>query len=593
MGISREKFKNSILNFYTKEGLYSLFNKYFVNWIADGHIGLHLDIFEVSMVSETTIKSFFTDLLEEAFYKKETFRAIFETLDKDVQEIFSTIVWEGKYKLEGDIKKEIFDDEYAYETSENLKEKYKFFHFKKNKIDKTDPGYLYIDNDIVRKIRLHFPKKVKDYFIHPIENPIYTYKHSSEKEITKKYELYYDFYSQGNIRLSTSLKLLKESKKDMQKYCDISEFYHENKDLDYLKTETIGLLFYIIKEEYLISKNFKLDKFKYIVNEFLSGKLIKDEGYEYTTKYLNYLKGVKNIKKSENLTRSLETIVKLIKEFPSEKIISVKNITNYLIYRDEFLEILELKDVYDYVYINESNYGRTRITEYEEYQKYILEPFIKSILFILGSLGVFKLYYDLPSGNNGLYLKNKYLSKYDGLKYVELTKLGEYLLDKTDSYTFEENIEDAELVYDEELLHVTIVGSAPMLSMFLEKITVKIGENKYKMDKGRFLRGITTKIELEERIKEFKGKFYKNLPEVWNEFFEEFKLNMNFLNEESEIIVFKVKQDKEFFKILATDVQLKPLILKAEDFYILIKKENVEKVRAILLKYGYFNDIQV
>ncbi|OQY42612.1 MAG: hypothetical protein B6227_01750 [Fusobacteriia bacterium 4572_74] len=592
MGISRDKFKNSITNFYTKDGIYSLYKKYFIDWIADGHIGLHLNIFEVSLLSESSNKSIFIDLLEEAFYKKETFVDIFNSLEDEVKEIFRSILWSGKYILEESQIEEFFEKDHTYETSENLKDKYKFFHYKKNKITKEGPGYLYLDNDIIRKIRPFCPNKVRDYFIHPIENPIYTYKHNSEEEICKKYSLYYNFYSQGNIKLSTSLKLLKESKRDMQKYCDISEFYSENKDLDYLKTETMGLLFYLMKDKYLIPENFKLDKFKYIVNEFLSGKLTKNDGYEYTTKYLNYLKGVKNIKKTENLTRSLETIVKLIMELPSEKTISISNIINYLVYRDEFLDIIELKDVYDYVYINESNYGRTRISQYDEYHRYIIEPFVKSIFFILGSLGLFTLYYDLPSGNNGLYLKNNYLSKYDGLKYIELTKLGEYVLGRTDDYVFTEGNEDAEIVYDEDLLLITIIGSAPIMSMFLEKISIKIGESKYRMDKGRFLKGITTIKELEERIKEFKNKFYKDLPQVWEIFFDELHSKVNCLTHESDIKVFKVKQDKEFFKILATESKLKEYILKAEGFHILIKEENVCKVKTILSKYGYFNEIE-
>ncbi len=592
MGISRDKFKSSITNFYTKDGIYSLYKKYFIDWIADGYIGVHLDIFEVSLLSETSNKSIFVDLLEEAFYKKETFVEIFSSLEEDIKEIFRSILWSGKYIVEDSQIEEFFEKEHTYETSENLKDRYKFFHYKKNKISKEGPGYLYLDNDIIRKIRPHCPNKVRDYFIHPIENPIYTYKHNSEEEICKKYSLYYNFYRQGNIKLSTSLKLLKESKRDMQKYCDISEFYSENKDLDYLKTETMGLLFYLMKDEYLVPENFKLDKFKYIINEFLNGKLTKNDGYEYTTKYLNYLKGVKNIKKTENLTRSLQTIVKLIMELPSEKTISISNIINYLVYRDEFLDIIELKDVYDYVYINESNYGRTRISQYDEYHRYIIEPFVKSIFFLLGSLGLFTLYYDLPSGNNGLYLKNNYLSKYDGLKYIELTKLGEYVLGRAEDYAFAEENEDAEIVYDEDLLLITIVGSAPIMSMFLEKISIKIGENKYRMDNGRFLRGITTIKELEERIKEFKNKFYKDLPQVWETFFDELRSKVNCLTEESDIKVFKVKQDKEFFKILVTDSKLKEYILKAEGFYILIKEENVPKVKTILSKYGYFNEIE-
>ncbi len=591
MGISRERFRKSIMNFYTKEGLFSLYKTYLIEWIADGYIGLHLDIFEISIITECTNKSVLADLLEEAFIKQETFVTIFNTLEEDVKEIFRSILWSGKYILEESQIDNFFEREHTYATSENLKDKYKFFHYKKNKMSKGSMGYLYMDNDIVRKIRPHCPKKVRDYYIHPIQNPVYTYKHNSEDEICKKYSLYYSFYEQGNIKLSSSLKLLKESKRDMKKYCDISEFYDGNKDLDYLKTETMGLLFYLIKDEYLKPENFKLDKFKYILNELLAGNLFKDKGYEYTTKYLNYLKGVKNIKKSENLKRCIETISKLIEELPFGEVISISNIIHYLVYRDEFLEIINPKDVYDYVYINESNYGRTRINQYDEYSRYILEPFVKSIFFLLGSLGIFEVYYDVPSGNEGLYLKNDYLSKYSGLKYIKFTKLGEYILGQREDYSFVVEYEDVEIVYDEELLLITLVGEAPIMSMFLEKLLVKIGENKYKMDSGRFLRGIESEAQLEERIKEFKNKFQNNLPKSWEIFFENLRKNINCLSYESDITVFKVNKDKEFLKILGTDQKLKEYILKAEGFYILVRNENILKVKAILSRYGYFNDI--
>ena len=87
------------------------------------------------------------------------------------------------------------------------------------------------------------------------------------------------------------------------------------------------------------------------------------------------------------------------------------------------------------------------------------------------------------------------------------------------------------------------------------------------------------------------SKFYKNLPQKWEIFFEDLRSNINFLTPKPEIVVFKVKQDREFFKILGTDAKLKEYILKAEGFYILIKKENVPKVRSILAKYGYFNEL--
>ena len=122
------------------------------------------------------------------------------------------------------------------------------------------------------------------------------------------------------------------------------------------------------------------------------------------------------------------------------------------------------------------------ISNYENYNEYIVVPLFKSLIGILGSFGIFDLYIDTPTMKNGLYLKNGYLSKYDGIKYVRLTKLGEYVLGRKNEYDFGENSEEAEVYLDEERLIVTIIGEAPMKFMFLEQIGTKIGTNKYKID---------------------------------------------------------------------------------------------------------------
>ena len=46
---------------------------------------------------------------------------------------------------------------------------------------------------------------------------------------------------------------------------------------------------------------------------------------------------------------------------------------------DKFIEILNVDAVYEHVYINEANYERTKLSNYENYQLYIIDPFIKSI----------------------------------------------------------------------------------------------------------------------------------------------------------------------------------------------------------------------
>lgn len=586
MAINKEKFMQALNEFYSQEVLFKLYNKYFIDWIAEGYIGSNLGLFEVSMISENSNKQTFLDLVEQAFTKEEIFNEIIVTLDEDVKQIFEYIVWNGRYPVEN--KDAYMVCEEGYNVFKDLKDEYLFFKYSE---DAKKGGYLYISNEIIRMVRKFFPKP-RDYYIHKAGKIEASFNKNSETEMAHKLSLYYNFYKQGNVNLSSSGKVLKESKRNMNKYCDIEEFYFDSKDLDYLKTETIGLFFFLLKEDYLESESFKIDNFKNIILDFLSGKSVKEEGYHYTSLYLNYLKGLKSIwKKEENIKRSLQSISKVLNELPNDEVVSVENIIKYIIYRDEFIEIINPQDVYDYVYINEANYGRTKIANYEGYHNYVVVPFVKSVLFLLSSLGVLEAYYDRPSTSNGLYMKNGYLSKYDGLKYVKLTELGKFVLGRVDEYDFGDAKEKAEIFLDDDRLILSIIGEAPVKSMFLERVSQKIGPNKFKFTGETFLKGIENIGELEGRIKDFKKKICPDIPEIWDEFFETLLKKSQVIKLVQNVVVLKFERDRDLLNLIGKDEELKRLILKAEDFHVILVEENKARVLDILKSYGYFVEI--
>lgn len=587
MAISKDRFREALDYFYSKEVLFELYNKYFIDWIAEGYIGSNLGLFEVSLISENSNKQTFLDLMDQMYSKEEVFNTIFATLPDDVKEILEHLAWKGKYLVENIEEYTLKDGN--YNVKKELRVEYKFFKYVETNKRK---GYIYLHNDIVRMLRKLLPKP-KEYYIKADKSKDYSYVKNSEEEIIEKFLLYYNFYNKGNLSLSSSNKLLKESKRNMYKYCDLDEYYKDSKDLDYLKTETIGLLFFMIREDYLTQETFRLENFKETIEKLLSGELIKDDGYHYTSLYLNFLKGLRNIwKNGENLKRCLESIGKVLAEMPNDGKVSIENIIKYLVYRDEFLEIVNPQDVYDYIYINEANYGRTRISNYEGYEGYIIEPFIKSMLFLLSSLGILEAYYTLPVASDGLYLKSGYLSKYDGLKYVSLTELGKYVLGRVDTYDFGCIKEEADIVLDEDRLILSIIGEAPIKSMTFEKMATKIAPNKFKFSMEGFLRGIESLEELKAKMEEFERAVGKDeLPKLWAGFFTEIVEKSDSIKKESEIIVLKLKEDKELFGVIVKDEELKNLVLKAEGYYILLKEEDKEEVSEILKKYGYFVQI--
>lgn len=585
MAISKTRFREALDRFYTKEELFRIFKHYLLNWIAEGYIGSSLGLFEISLITIDSNKSKFLDLMEQVFWKKDVFLTIFNTLPKDIQEIFITVSWEGKMPIKDREKFQEAGKEFT--AAVDLKDEYLFFKIGEG-VKKDE--YLYIDNDIVRVYRAFLPK-VRDYYIHTCEPDKKLLTDNNENYIVENLASYFNFFYDGKLQLSGSGKLLKASKNDMCKYCNIKEYYKDAKDLDFLKTETIALFFFLLKKEYLTREYFRISNIKNIVNDFLSGKSLKDENSVYISLYLNYLKGVRKIDKdNDEIKRAVESVKEAVLEMPDNAPVSVDNIIKYILYRDKFIEILDFKEVYEYIYINEANYERTKIASYFKYKAYIIEPFIKSVLFILNVLGVLEIYYDLPSENNALYLKHGYLSKFDGIKAVKFSDLGRYIFGRQDKYNFKEE-EEGEALLEEDRLIVTLIGDSPVKAFFLENIGIKIADNKYKITQESFLRKVSCKKDILDKTEEFKKKIKSDLNEIWQKFFEELLKRMEYIQLVPEYRVLKLEQDKNLINIITKDSRLSSLILKAENFHIIIKEENLEKFSEILKENGYFFNI--
>lgn len=583
MAISKDRFRKALNDSYSKEVLFKIFKKYFLDWIAEGYIGSNLGLFEISLISSTTNKATFLELMEQMYSKAEIFASVFNSFDKNVKEVFEEIAWKGKFKIqERDI---YFKEDDSYNIKSELKDEYLFFTV----IGDNKKGeYLTLNNDIVRVMRKFMPKP-KEYFIYKTTPESCEFKGNNEEKIQENLRKYYSFYKDEKMQLSSSGKLLKESKNNMKKYCNIDEYYEGIKDLEFLKTETMGLFLFLFKSEYLNDDYIRASNLKDIVNGFLDGEIIKSEDNTYISLYLNYLKGIKNVAKSnDEIKRGLATIKMIINEFPENDFVSIDNIVKSILFRDEFIEIIDLESAYTNLYINEANYERTKIVGYDKYLAYVVEPFIKSVFFILASLGVLEICYEKPSSANSLYLKNGYLSKYDGIKYVKFTELGKYIFGKIKTYDFKIIEDEGKVILDDERLIVTILGESPLRIMSLEKLGVKIAPNKFKISEESMTKGLENSIEIQEKIQEFKEKITNDLPENWIGFFNELLERTEVITHIPDFKVLKLKNDKELISAITKDKRFKPLILKGEDLHIIVKNENMAEVSHLFKEYGYY-----
>ena len=582
---------------YNYETLISLYNRYFIEWISDGIIGKDLNIFDISSIGtkdENREKDYETlkNLINEIFSDEKVFNVIYKTFPEKVKEIFSYTIWEKNYPIELNELEVYFNISNKFDAASfTLKDEYLFFKVLNN--PNNQGKELVLDYKIARLLRKYADKKPSEYFIEAENNEneinFKFYKDNNEYEFINNMNFYLDFFNSGEVSIASNGKILKDSKKNMQKHCEITEYYNDVKGLEFLKTETICLLFILLKKQYREKSYFNSKNIKNIIEDFFNTNLFNTEdSYIYTNLFLNYLKGTKNIwENPEKIKETTYTLVQLLREFPENGIVSVEKIVRAYILREEN-DLIAPKDITDYIYINEANGQRAKIQNDIDYVNYIIEPFVKSYLFLLSIFGVFEIFYEKPFFRKGLFLKNNYLSKYDGLKYIRLTDLGKYILGYKENFEILDKKERVEIHLDDKRQFITIVGEAPARVMFFEKISIKIKGNMFKFTYDSFLKGIKTYEELIDRIEKFKENTTRELPLNWQEFFENLEKKFNSIKLISDYVVLKLDDNKELIQLVLKDSRIKKICLKAEDYHLIVSKENLKELVKIFGEYGYY-----
>ena len=92
-------------------------------------------------------------------------------------------------------------------------------------------------------------------------------------------------------------------------------------------------------------------------------------------------------------------------------------------------------------------------------------------------------------------------------------------------------------------------------------------------------------------MEEFKEKIGRDLPAIWNEFFEMLQSNINKVKLMTDIIVLKLTNEKNLIEVIGKDKELSRLVYKAEGYFLLLESTNCDRVKEILSGYGYFFEV--
>ncbi len=589
---------NDIKEYYSAEKLKKMFQIYFVKIFNIS------DNIAISRLKKDDLIKLFAKMLT----NKELFNLFLEIAPDDTKKIFEYILLDSFPKTKTEIaiiSTEVFTNSssYSYYKTFSVKDDYLIFPI------------LY-ENSYYTETSIFLPQKFRtvilDYFDMTEIVSIKFYENRKEVEkmfefsrLVKENDFISDFFvnfafiTQNKVTYAKSgNKVLKNYYTKMENYLNFEEFYPPNKtedrDLYNVKKDLIIDFFENIEIQNVSQTPENLVK---IYNSFFNGKLKHNFSFE---KFIPYIKfnSYSDYGFSQVDDRDIKKeVIKIFKELNTVEWFDVDSIITNILFRNN--DIIDFEDYRGSSYFlgnDENSYNRNYhekiLIKYSHCKDVLFGPIIKGFFYLSHILGILDIAYNQPN-SNGLKRKSKtYLSNFDGLEVVRLTKFGEYFVGKIKEYNYESKIKETIVNLDSNRLYIFVSGNNPLKLMQLEKVSEKMRDGYYKTDFNIFYKDCKTKDDILDKIVFFKKNISADLPEIWQDFFIRIENRVSPLKRVSNLIVFKLEENKELLQLFSKDKILSDYVIKAENFHIMVNRKVVFKVETRLKELGYFVNLK-
>lgn len=531
-----------------------------------------------------------TILLSFSVFENETiYKGFLATLPLSLQTLIEKLLW-VESMTDGEVEKLLNEtitvpSRYSYPDDKELKNEYYFFSVKKQSIYTFSGTYIITlsIHPLFKQILMEFyPKPIHYYFIQLDEIPETTYRFTTENLIMEEMPRLLSYYMQGGIKYSINGKPAESTLNKLQRTCGITEFVTgADESLGKIRSMLLAGMMY----------NFKVSNISIDTVSVLKDLFTKQYIKLYTSQFLlMQLKGWGYMGDFDYNESAEHNLLEVLKQLPLEKWVSAENLINFIECR-----FIQVKPVNTWAINNrlyfESNVGSH--TSYKE-KKYagskanmlVNHPFIKGTVFLLASFGLMEIGY---TGVDTAEYAKTYYSGYDGLQYFRLTALGAYVLGLSDVYEPALAQQQNKLQFSEDSLMMLAEGDMGVLDVMLGNFAEKAGNNRFKVSPAHFLKDCRNKKDIDNKIALFKRTVSAKLPAYWEQQFVTLKANALKIDPDLHTKVFKIPPaDKELQRLIAQDSVLKALVLKAEQFYILVPAGNGTKFKSRMKELGYF-----
>jgi hypothetical protein len=394
------------------------------------------------------------------------------------------------------------------------------------------------------------------------------------------------YLQQGKLAISGGGTVAVSSYNKMRKFCGIKEFYPESADkhLSNIRTRFLVEMLQTLSRAKHLSYEDPVALLKQGFHLYQQGRLSP-----FTILY--HLRGQQRVNEYGNVS---QVLFFLLRQLPLQQWVKAENLLQYARYRELPLAPANRYEAGNYLYFEaEGKYGKEKqFITLPGYRVLLSEPLLLGSFFLFATFGLVDVAYEVPGNVEAVAYGKPYISVFDGLQAVRLTPLGAYIGGLSQEY-LAPRVQEEKVELDDQHLFMSYSGANKSFLSILEQVGRRAGGNLYKVDYESLLTDCSNQKEVKAKIGIFKQLLPAEIPAVWQTFFADLQarsLVMPSRNEEFQ--VFKLPDNKELIRLIATDDFLKKNCIKAEMFHVLIAKENVSKVKNYLKKYGFLIDFK-
>lgn len=442
-------------------------------------------------------------------------------------------------------------------------------------IEKIGAYFLYLP-PLMRSLVIPLLHEESEYKLTPVATPppaLELMVYENDQKILTDLPLIKGAEQQGYIQLSMKGTVNLSTVMVMERKTQISEFFSS------VINEVACLRGSLIMPLYIRYKfgSDPAEKPEEFVKRIFSTRLAADFCW-YLPLLLHHLKGFRDLGRQGNPgAEQYFRIVRYLTGIPSGKWLGVDNLLMHCNYVNDDLTPLELAYLRkDYIRF------RGEVLLRDEYYSRLTVPFVKAVCFLFAAFGLADIAYRPYSLSFDCF--------YEAVQYVRLTEFGEYVLGKRPSFKRSGNSEEKQYFEADE--HNLIIRSLERNNIYEKLIldmAAPISSSRFKVTPISFLRSCKTAEDIQNKIDFFHQFVCAEPSPVWKEFFESVSRRINPLQEiRNNYRIFRLDpSNKELIHLIAQDPLIKKYVLKVENYHLLIRSQDFNRVVDRLKAYGY------